>query len=147
MDHDIRLAETEADIRACYSVIRQLRKHLQSEDEFLERVQRQRQAHDYNLACLIDNHGKVCSTAGFRVAENLSWGKFMYVDDMVTCDEERNKGYGGFLLEFLIGEARRRRCDNLQLDSAIHRFPAHRLYMSRGLAITSLHFSLALQDP
>ena len=66
---------------ACFPVMRQLRLDL-SEDEFLQRVARQRPQGYQLLAASVD--GEVVAVAGFRVLDNLAWGRFLYVDDLVT---------------------------------------------------------------
>ena len=39
--------------------------------------------------------------AGFRVAECLAWGRFLYVDDLVTVGSARFRGCGQRLLDWL----------------------------------------------
>ena len=51
----------------------------------------------YRLAFVQDTDG-VVAVAGFRVGENLAWGRFLYVDDLVTLPSHRSKGYGAKLL-------------------------------------------------
>ncbi|WP_363928505.1 hypothetical protein [Thiobacillus sp. 0-1251] len=36
----------------------------------------------------------VVAVAGFRVGDNFAWGRFLYVDDLVTHPAHRSKGYG-----------------------------------------------------
>ena len=77
----IRVATTEAEIAACYPVIRELRPHIE-EEQFLSRIRSQESA-GYQLAYVQEANG-VVAVAGFRVGENLAWGLFLYVDDLVT---------------------------------------------------------------
>ena len=59
------------------------------------------------------------AVAGFRVGENLAWGRFLYVDDLVTLSAHRSKGYGSKLLTWLKAFAVREGCMQLHLDSGI----------------------------
>ena len=141
-DMPIALATTNAAIMRCFPVMSQLRPHLMEAD-FVARVKRQQRA-GYHLAYLSDKKG-VHAVAGFRFLESLSAGKFMYVDDLVTAEKVRSQGHGQKLFKWLLAEARRRRCEQLQLDSGVHRFGAHRFYLSSRMDIVAHHFSLKLQ--
>ncbi|MEE8349019.1 MAG: hypothetical protein V3R94_05590 [Acidobacteriota bacterium] len=57
----------------------------------------------YRLVYIADQD-VVVTVAGFRLLNNLGLGKFLYVDDMVTDQEQRSKGFGK-VIEWLIGEA------------------------------------------
>ncbi len=138
----IRLAESGADLERCFAVMRELRPHVKAE-EFAERVQRQQET-GYRLLCLEDGD-EVKAVAGFRVCENLAWGKFLYVDDLVTRSADHGKGYGGALFEWLLRHAKAQGCDELHLDSGVQRFDAHRFYLGQGMAITSHHFAVKLE--
>ena len=141
-------------VAACFQVMRQLRPHL-GDREFVERVARQR-ATGYRLVAVIDE-GRVTAAeaagpgargvvavAGFRLGENLAWGRFLYVDDLVTDEAARGRGYGQLLLAWLMDEARRCGCEQLHLDSGVQRFGAHRFYLRGGMDITSHHFAMKL---
>src|SRR5918912_368320 len=98
MSMKISLAFEDGEIQDCYPVMAELRPHVSAED-FLPRVRRQMEADGYKLAYLAD--GEVKAVAGFRVSECLAWGKFVYVDDLVSKEGERSKGYGGRLFDWL----------------------------------------------
>src|SRR5664279_4028116 len=88
---NIRLAETDSEIAACYAVMRELRPHLQAE-AFVARV-RDQQRQGYQLASLRDT-SEPLAVAGFRILQNLAWGRFLYVDDLVTAAAHRSAGHG-----------------------------------------------------
>jgi GNAT superfamily N-acetyltransferase len=138
------LAESDAEIAACAAVMAQLRPDVAGED-FVARVRRLA-AGGYRLACVRDD-GRVVAVAGFHVRENLPWGRHLYVDDLVTDAAQRSTGAGRALVDWLVAHARAAGCTNLQLDSGVHRFAAHRFYLRERFAITSHHFSLDLRDP
>jgi len=137
----VRIATTNEEIRSCHPVMRQLRPAY-GPDELVAKIRRQ-EPDGYRLALLIDE-GEVVAVAGYRISENLAWGKFLYVDDLVTDAERRSKGYGRRLLEWLAATAREAACDELHLDSGVQRFGAHRFYLLQGMNITSHHFQLGL---
>jgi GNAT superfamily N-acetyltransferase len=136
-------ADAPAAQRACYAVMQELRGHL-SEQAFLEQVARQA-AQGYRLAYL-EVDGGICAVAGFRLGETLAWGKFLYVDDLVTAERHRSKGYGRALLTFLLQHAREQNCAQFHLDSGVQRFEAHAFYFREGLRISSYHFVKQLAE-
>jgi GNAT superfamily N-acetyltransferase len=124
-------------IAACYEVMRELRPHL-TVDEFVARVRQQATA-GYRLAAAFVND-EVVAVAGFRVCENLAWGRFLYVDDLVTRSDRRSRGYGAALLAWLKQQAVTEGCIQVHLDSGTWRTDAHRFYEREGMRLSSFHF-------
>jgi GNAT superfamily N-acetyltransferase len=139
----IALAREDDEIESCYPVMAELRPHVHP-DEFLLRVKRQIEIAGYKLAYVMDEEVK--AVAGFRISECLAWGKFLYVDDLVSKSGERSKGYGGALLDWLIEYAKEERCEQFHLDSGVQRFAAHRFYLNKRMIIEAHHFGLKLND-
>jgi len=131
----ISLAESAAEIGRCYELMRELRPHLKTRDEFIARVQRQ-QKEGYLLASL-ESENEVRAVAGYRMFDLLFSGRTLYVDDLVTREADRSKGFGGQLFDWLVEEARREDCRDLTLDSGVQRVDAHRFYLMKRMAITS----------
>ncbi len=138
----IRLAETDADLSRCFPVVAELRPQL-TFDRFREQLRRQQET-GCRVAFVEDN-AQVRSVAIYRLLENLAWGRFLYVDDLVTAETARSRGWGRRLFDWLVAEARRAGCDQLHLDSGVQRFAAHRFYLGRRLDLTCHHFALKLR--
>lgn len=134
---NIRVATTDAEIAACYPVMRELRHHIR-EEQFLSRVRSQENT-GYRLAYVQEQDG-VVAVAGFRVGENLAWGNFLYVDDLVTHSGHRSKGYGANLLSWLKEQAKILGCEQMHLDSGAQRKDAHRFYEREGMSLAGFHF-------
>ena len=139
----IRIAKTPKEILRCHPVMRELRPLWQNPEQFVERVQRQ-QEQGYQLA-FVESNGEICAVAGYRFMESLFSGKFLYVDDLVTRESDRSRGFGGELLDWLIEQAREHDCENLELDSGVQRFEAHRFYFSKRMSISSYHFRIKIE--
>ncbi|HEB93601.1 MAG TPA: GNAT family N-acetyltransferase [Gammaproteobacteria bacterium] len=137
----IRLADSDQDITRCIPVMQQLRPHIPAVD-FLSRIRRQMQQ-GYRLAVL-ERDGRVVALAGFRLAENLAWGRFLYVDDLITDETQRSTGAGKALFDWLVDYAHQHGCQALHLDSGVQRFDAHRFYLREGMHIAGHHFTLSL---
>src|SRR5215472_9451918 len=111
MDSDnLRLApaESEAEIRACLPVLRELRPHLGDDADCLAQIRRQAEQ-GYRLLAVWRGE-TVVACAGYRVSESLIRGRFLYVDDLVTRAEERSRGHGERLLQALAEIARAEDC-------------------------------------
>lgn len=134
---NIRIATTDSEITACYPVMRELRPHI-AEGQFLPRVRSQENT-GYRLA-FVEQSGAVVAVAGFRVGENLAWGCFLYVDDLVTSPSHRSRGFGGSLLSWLREFAAKEGCAQMHLDSGIQRKEAHRFYDREGMSMAGFHF-------
>ena len=139
----IAIADTVEDIRRCFPVMRELRTHITDAEDFVERVQRQRKQ-GYQLA-FVESEGQVCAVAGYRFLESLFSGKNLYVDDLITRDSDRSRGFGGELLDWLIKQAREKGCENFELDSGVQRFDAHRFYFTKRMSISSYHFRIKIE--
>ncbi|HSS20032.1 MAG TPA: GNAT family N-acetyltransferase [Pyrinomonadaceae bacterium] len=143
-DH-ISIAKTDEEIQRCYEVMAELRPHVSRED-FLTRVKRQADIADYELAFLAADDGEVKAVAGIRITESLAWGKYLCVDDLISKSEERSKGYGGALFDWLVEYAKHNGCDQFHLDSNVQRFAAHRFYLGKQMSIEAHHFGMKLKS-
>ena len=132
----------EAEIGACYDLMRQLRPHLASVEEFVTRWRGQA-ADGYRILALWSDRGP-CALAGYRITENLVHGRFLYVDDLVADKEERSRGYGARLLEKLKADGRALGCRKLVLDTGLDNALAHRFYFRQGLLAQALRFNVPL---
>lgn len=136
------LAITDREIENCFDVIAELRPHL-SRNSFLTTV-RNMQVDGFKLA-FTQKEGEIVVVAGYRIYTNLYMGKHCYVDDLVTAQAHRSKGYGEEMVNWLRGQARQADCQYFHLDSGTHRGQAHRFYFAQGFTIASYHFSEELK--
>ncbi|MBN8706287.1 MAG: GNAT family N-acetyltransferase [Bacteroidetes bacterium] len=137
-DYSISLAVSNDAVRHCYPVISQLRPHL-SESEFVSRVSIMRHE-GYHLVYL-EKNGEIISVAGYRFSTMLSRGRFMYIDDLVTDEPYRGKGYGKILMDWMFQKAQDAGCNQIDLDSGVQRFDAHEFYFRKKMKIISYHFT------
>jgi GNAT superfamily N-acetyltransferase len=139
----IAIAKTADEIRRCYPVVSELRTHIKNSQELVERVLRQ-QEQGYQLAFL-ESDGEICAAAGYRFLDSLFSGKNLYVDDLVTRERDRSRGFGGKLIDWLLKQAREHGCETLELDSGVQRFDAHRFYFTNRMSISSYHFRIKIE--
>ena len=142
MSTTIKLIGSDAEIARCYAVMVQLRPHLTLAD-FVAQVKLQMRS-GYQLVAALGGD-TVVAVAGYRVTRSLSWGKFLYVDDLVTDAARRSQGIGKRLLDWLRAEAKRQGCQEFHLDSGTQRKDAHRFYEREGMQLLAYHYKLRVQ--
>jgi GNAT superfamily N-acetyltransferase len=140
---ELRHADTDGDIGACFPLMRQLRPHLADGAELLARVRRQEKESYRLLVAWRD--GNPVGAAGYRFQENLVRGRFVYVDDLVVLDSERRSGIGALLLDEVSRIAKGAGYDWLTLDTALNNSLGQRFYFRWGMLSTALHFGKPLR--
>lgn len=138
---EVKIATTNDDIASCYKAMSLLRPALQAEN-FVSQIKTM-QNEGYVLLSITEGH-KVVAAAGYRIFTMLYAGKLLYIDDLVTLQSHRGKGYASALLHYLYDTARQQNCNSVQLDSGHTRTNAHRLYFKENFSINALHFSRQL---
>jgi GNAT superfamily N-acetyltransferase len=129
----------DEDIATVFPIINQLRDHLDLET-FKRHYLAMYDASNYRILTLRVGDD-VRAAAGFRWILNLAAGNSLYIDDLVTADAWRSKGYGGVLVKYLGTVAEQSGADAIRLDSATHRTDAHRFYEREGFSFVSKSFA------
>jgi ribosomal protein S18 acetylase RimI-like enzyme len=132
----------DRDYPACFEVMHALRPHLADTETFAAQTHHQSEQ-GYRLLAAWRDH-RVVGLAGYRIQENLLYGRFLYIDDLVTVPDARRQGLGGLLVQALREAARERNCAHLVLDTALGNALAQRFYFRQGLLSRGLHFSQTL---
>ncbi len=123
-------------------VLRELRPHL--DPASFRHIYRNGHSQGLSFTALYD--GDTCvAVAGWRVIDNTSAVRKLYVDDLVTVPEGRSKGYGRALFAELERRARVAGCRVLDLDCGVQRHDAHRFYLRERMDIASYHFVKRLE--
>jgi GNAT superfamily N-acetyltransferase len=130
-----------AETHLAHTTMRELRPHLSSLEAFVARVNSMQRSEGYRLiGSFIEGTAEPVAVAGFRTLHALAWGHVLYVDDLITQEAHRKAGHADGLMQWLIAEAQRLGCDQLQLDSGVQRHVAHRFYFAHGMHISAYHF-------
>ena len=87
---------------------------------------------------------EIVACIGFRFLIILAWGKILYIDDLITTEQNRSKGYGKILLDHVIQIARKRLCKEVHLDTGYARHAAHKIYLKQGFEFVAHHLALKL---
>lgn len=140
---NIKHLDTKIEIESCFNLMKVLRPKLKSPSDFVEQIFRQQQANYRILA--IEDQGNIVALAGYRETENLIYGKFIYVDDLVTDPDFRSLNMGQTLLKHISGIAQEKLKNNVVLDTGIANSQAQKFYYREGFLALGMHFVKALK--
>lgn len=139
---NIEVARTDEQILATWPVMSQLRPHI-ARDEYVEIVRRLERDGGYTVVSLSDGE-RIVAAGGYRFGESLAWGRYLYIDDLVSDETLRSHGYGRDLFAWMVEHAREAGCKAVHLDSGVQRHGAHRFYLRERMDIVFYHFRLDL---
>lgn len=117
-------------------------------DTLISRVDAQRASGYRIVGAFEEDEDEAAAVIGFKVTENLVWGRHLYIEDVVTRADGRGRGHAPALMEWVLDEARRAGCGQVHLNSGVgsERRGAHRFYFNSGLQISAHHFSMELDS-
>lgn len=143
MPYTLQHLDSEAALAASFDLMRVLRPQLSSPAAYVAQVARQTEQ-GYRLLAAWDAE-RIVGLAGYRTLENLLYGHFIYVDDLVVCPQLQRSGVGARLLSAVRDEAVQRQCEHLVLDTGLHMPLAQRFYFRQGLLARGMHFTQRLR--
>lgn len=141
--HTLHPLDDEAAFAASFALMQQLRPHLSCPARYVAQLTRQAQQ-GYRLLGARDAE-RIVGLAGYRLQENLIYGRFVYIDDLVVSPDLQRSGLGAQLLDAVRAEALRLGCDHLVLDTGLHNALAQRFYFRCGLLSRGMHFCEGLR--
>ncbi|MEU3746752.1 MULTISPECIES: GNAT family N-acetyltransferase [Streptomyces] len=119
-------------------VLSELRPHLTP--ELFREVYEAGHPEGLRFSAAYSDAGRCVGVAGWRIINNTSSLRKLYVDDLVTAATERSAGVGHALIAYLEAHARAVGCHELNLDSGTHRTGAHRFYLRERFDIGAFNF-------
>ncbi|WP_370679690.1 GNAT family N-acetyltransferase [Comamonas sp. GB3 AK4-5] len=138
----LRHLHSDADYQAGFATMQALRPHLGDAVAFAAQARRQA-SQGYRLLAAWQED-QVLGLAGYRLQENLLYGRFLYLDDLVTADLSRNQGVGAQLMAAMQEMARQQGCAHFVLDTGLGNALAQRFYFRQGMLSKGMHFCQVL---
>jgi GNAT superfamily N-acetyltransferase len=126
---EIRELRSDTEILAAFPLMAELRDRIRAQT-FLSEVRRQ-QIEGYRLFGGFDGERLVC-LAGIRRSHTLSRGEHLFMDDLVTLEKERGRGWGARMIAWLADRARAEGLPRIYLDS---RATAKGFYEKQGFTM------------
>jgi len=130
-------------LAASFALMGVLRPHLNDQDRYVAQLVRQAEQ-GYRLLAAQEGE-RLVGLAGYRELENLLYGRFIYVDDLLVSPQLQRSGVGAQLLSAVREQAVQRDCDHLVLDTGLHMPLAQRFYFRQGLLARGMHFTQSLR--
>jgi len=125
------------ELDVAWEVLSQLRVEL-SYDEFEDLIYEMRHK-DYKMFGLFEGE-ELVTYAGAFIQTNLYHKRHLFVDDLVTYDSVRSRGYGEAMLDYLSNYAKMAGCERIVLTSGLVREKAHEFYEKKGFSKKSFTF-------
>lgn len=139
---NIKVLKTYDEIAGSFDAFLELRPHLSSKEVFVAQVMEQYKE-GYEIIAIHEQE-EIVACIGFRFLTTLAWGKILYIDDLITKEKTRGKGYGKILLGHTIQIAKKRLCKEVHLDTGHARHAAHKVYLKQGFEFNCHHLALKL---
>ena len=117
-----------------WEVLSQLRIHI-NYDEFENLIYDMR-SKEYKMFGLFEGE-ELVTYAGAYIQTNLYHKRHLFVDELVTYDSVRSRGYGDAMLEYLTNYTKVAGCERIVLSSGLQRFDTHRFYEKKGFSKSS----------
>lgn len=138
LEESIVLLDTPEDWKRAFSLMVQLRHHL-NEETYMEHMKAMSALGYHLFGRMIEE--ELVSLAGGLILHNLYNGRYFMLYDLVTSASHRSAGYGEHLLTFVERWAEARGCERIELTSGLERTEAHRFYEEKmGYLRTSYVF-------
>ncbi len=98
MTQKLYTLHNKEDLIRCYPIMKELRPHL-SLEEYLSIYEVAHQSNGYEIVAIEEN-GNILALMGYRFISDYVRGKYLYIDDLVTTEAARSKGFGAQLLKY-----------------------------------------------
>jgi ribosomal protein S18 acetylase RimI-like enzyme len=122
--------QTRPDLERCYPVMKELRSHL-SLEEFISIYFEAHSENGYEIIA-IEDEGKVQAVMGYRFLTDYVRGRHLYIDDLVTTQNARSKGFGAELLKIAETIAADNEIQHLRLCAALENERGIQFYAKNG---------------
>ena len=139
---NIKSLKTHDEIAQSFDAFLELRPHLRSKEVFVTQVMEQYKE-GYEIIAAYEQD-EVVACIGFRFLTTLARGKILYIDDLITKEKTRGKGYGKILLDHVMQIASEHLCKEVHLDTGYARHAAHKVYLKQGFEFNCHHLALKL---
>lgn len=135
----IFIAKTNNELEKCFPVMKELRPHLNIENYF-SIYENAHRTDGYEIV-IIEDHGEVQALMGYRILYDYVRGKHVYIDDLVSTEKSRSKGFGAELLKYAENIARQQNCTTLRLCTGLDNSGGIKFYEKHGWSKRSFAYT------
>ncbi len=137
-NYQLTIARTPDDLARFYPVMKELRKAL----SFSDYMAIYKQAHatqGYEIVA-IEDENQVVAVMGYRILHDYVHGKHLYIDDLVSSEFQRSRGFGKKLLQYAEQVAKELECTGLRLCTGIENELGKQFYEHQGWSLKAVVF-------
>lgn len=102
--------------------------------------------HGYRILGTSQNNDDLVGVLGYRITQDLCWGRTFFIDDLNVTPDARGSGIGKALLDAAKACADEQKCDHIRLCSGLARTNALRFHEANDLQGFSKQFVLSLKE-
>jgi GNAT superfamily N-acetyltransferase len=135
-------ANSSQELERFYPVMKELRTNL-SFNDFLHLYEKAHQADGYEVVGF-ESQGRIVAVMGYRVLHDLVHGKHLYIDDLVSTETQRSKGFGAKLLAHAEKLAKEFSCKGLRLCTGIENEAGKKFYERNGWSLRAVAYKKKL---
>jgi GNAT superfamily N-acetyltransferase len=129
--------KSPADFAKTYPLIRQLNPEM-TKQAFTQHL-KVMVKNGYRAIAAVEGK-KILGTSGFWTGARFWCGKYIEPDNVVVDQNQRSRGIGKLLMQWIESEARRQKCDIVMMDAYTHNTESHRFYYREGYIIKGFCF-------
>lgn len=122
----IIILQTQKELEQAFLLMKELRPHLTLQD-FLEIYNQSHKTTGYEIAAVVKD-SQILAIMGYRILYDYVHGKHCYIDDLVSTEQQRSKGYGSILLKYAEQFAQDNQCTGLRLCTGIENDRGKKFY-------------------
>jgi ribosomal protein S18 acetylase RimI-like enzyme len=130
MNKRIFTVKSYDDLERCYLTMKELRPNLSYKD-YISIYEVAHKADGYEIVA-IEEENQILALMGYRFLSDYVRGKHVYIDDLVTSEKVRSKGFGAELLRFAEDISRSSDCSCLRLCTGIENKLGMKFYERHG---------------
>ncbi|PLT29976.1 GNAT family N-acetyltransferase [Peribacillus deserti] len=117
---------SESEFIQAFPLMLQLCDHL-SQQEYIQLLNEMRKE-GYRLFALLDEENRMTALAGVFIHIDFFNGKYLWISELVTCQETRSNGIGKLLMKDIEDFAKKEKCKKVITYSGLSRDKAHHFW-------------------
>ena len=144
MAQQIVVIQSQSELEQVYPLMKELRPHITLQN-FLDIYHQSHKTTGYEIAALKQDN-QILAIMGYRILYDYVHGKHCYIDDLVSSEQQRSKGYGAELLKYAETFAKDNGCTGLRLCTGIENDRGKTFYEKNGWNLRAIVYKKKVEQ-
>jgi len=144
MAQQIVIMRSQSELEQAYPLMKELRPHITLQN-FLDTYYQSHKTTGYEIAAL-KHDNQILAIMGYRILYDYVHGKHCYIDDLVSSEKQRSKGYGAQLLQYAEQFAQDNGCTGLRLCTGIENERGKKFYEKNGWNLRAIVYKKKVEQ-